>query len=100
MVLLLDTDKKLMIMCKRHDIEYDAMIEHCPECKKEFDSGERIMRRFLCQLCGELKGTTKMYCGGPVGYMCDDCKRVVDKYMEMRERHLERWDKIKAERES
>jgi len=86
---------KIPVECRRHDITYDASDSQCPECKKEFDAGSRILRRLTCQLCGEIKGTTKMYCGGPVGYMCDDCKRVVEKYMEMREEHLERWEKIK-----
>jgi len=86
--------------CQRHHIEYDAMIENCPECAKEYEAGERIMRRFTCQLCGEFKGTTKMYCGGPVGFLCDDCKRVLDRYWELKEKYDEWWENIKETRNS
>ena len=78
--------------CSRHDIVYDAYDTHCPECEKEFEAGERIIRRLTCQLCGEFKGTTKMYCGGPVGFLCDDCKRIIDKYFELKELH-DKWIK-------
>jgi len=91
---------KIPVECKRHKITYDAYDSQCPECKKEYEAGSRILRRLTCELCGEIKGTTKMYCGGPVGWMCDDCKRIVDKYMELREAHLARWEKFKEERES
>ena len=91
-------EMKISVECKRHHITYDCYDSQCPECKKEFEAGERILKRLTCELCGELKGTTKIYCGGPVGYICDDCKRVVDKYMVLREEHLARWEKIKKER--
>ena len=91
---------KLAIECKRHHITYDAYDSQCPECKKEYEAGDRILRRLTCQLCEELKGSTKMYCGGPVGFLCDDCKRVLDRYHELNEKHLARWEDIKRVRSS
>jgi len=88
-------NKKLMITCRRHDVQYDAMKSNCPECTVEFEAGERILRRLTCQLCGELKGTTQMYCGGPVGFMCDDCKRVLDKYRELKKKYDEFHEELK-----
>jgi len=85
----LDINKEMRIPveCRRHNIIYDCYDSQCPECKKEYDAGERILRRLLCDLCGELKGTTKMYCGGPVGYLCDDCKRIIDRYHDLKKSH-------------
>ena len=51
-----------------------------------------------CQLCGESHGDTEMYCGGPVGYCCPRCKKIVDKYMKMREWHLQRWEQVLLDR--
>ena len=81
---------KMPIECRRHNVVYDCYDSKCPECEKEYAAGERIMRRLLCDLCGELKGTTKSYCGGPVSYLCDDCKRIIDKYHELKKQH-EKW---------
>ena len=89
---------QLPIECKKHHIVYDAYDTHCPECKKEYEAGDRILRRLLCQLCGELKGSTKMYCGGPVTYVCDDCRRILDKYDEFKKAYDEAWEQIKIER--
>ena len=86
---------KLPIECKRHHIIYDAWDSACPECKKEYEAGERIVRRFTCRLCDEFKGSTKMYCGGPVGFVCDDCKRILDKYHELKEKYDEFWENMK-----
>jgi len=38
-----------------------------------------------CQLCG---GTEKvqMYCGGPVGLMCESCKAILTKYRYFKKR--------------
>lgn len=90
-----NNEMKLPIECKRHNIVYDAWDSHCPECQKEFDAGERIIKRLTCQLCDELKGSTKMYCGGPVGYLCDDCKRILDRYFELEEKYKEWWKNMK-----
>ena len=86
---------KIPIECKIHHIVYDAYDSHCPECKQEYEVGNRILKRLTCQLCGELKGSTKMYCGGPVGYMCDDCKRVLDNYNELKEKYDKFWEEYK-----
>ncbi len=91
-------EMNIPVECKRHHITYDCYDFQCPECVKEYEAGSRILRRLTCQLCGELKGTTKMYCGGPVGYLCDDCKRIVDRYNELVEEHEKRWEAIKKER--
>ena len=47
-----------------------------------------------CTLCGESHGDTMLYCGGPVSLICPRCRTVVDKYMELREEHLERWERV------
>jgi len=51
-----------------------------------------------CTLCEESHGDTMLYCGGPVDLICPRCKKVVDKYMELREAHLERWNRVLEER--
>jgi len=88
--LTVNKEMRMPIECKRHNIIYDAWDSQCPECKIEFEAGERIIKRLTCQLCGELKGSTKMYCGGPVGYLCDDCKRILDRYRDLKKSH-EKW---------
>jgi hypothetical protein len=73
------------------------MVGVCPKCEEEFKAGSRILRRLTCQLCGKIKGTTQMYCGGPVGFMCDDCKSVVNKYIELREKYKKFHEELKSQ---
>ena len=86
---------KLPIECKKHHITYDAWDSTCPECKKEYEAGDRIIRRLTCQLCDQFKASTQMYCGGPVTFVCDDCKRVLDRYFEFRDKYEDFWDKMR-----
>ena len=86
---------KMPIECKRHHITYDAYDSQCPECKKEFEAGDRIIRRLTCQLCEQFKASTKMYCGGPVTFVCDDCKRILDRYHEFKEKYDDFWENMK-----
>ena len=93
-------EMRLPIECSRHHIIYDAWDSHCPECKKEYEAGERIARRFVCLLCEQFKGSTKMYCGGPVAFMCDDCKKILDKYFELRDKYEDFWDNMRQVQKS
>ena len=94
------SNRRIPITCKIHKIDYDGWDSQCPECQREYEAGSRILRRLTCQLCEQIKGSTKMYCGGPVGFLCDDCKRVLDKYRELNEAHKARWEDIKRVRSS
>lgn len=96
-----EKEMRIPIECKHHHILYDAYDTRCPECQKEFEAGERIIRRLTCDLCGELKGTTQMYCGGPVGRMCDDCKRIVHRFLELEKSYKKFWrGRRKAQKEN
>jgi len=33
-----------------------------------------------------------MYCGGPIGFLCDDCKRVLDRYFELKKKYDDWWE--------
>ena len=86
---------KLAIECKKHHITYDAWDSACPECQKEYEAGDRIIRRLTCQLCDTFKASTKMYCGGPIGHLCDDCKRILEKYFVLKDKYDEFWDNMR-----
>ena len=44
-----------------------------------------------CQLCGSDK-KVQVYCGGPVAFMCDRCKKIVHKWEDLKKRRDE-WAK-------
>jgi len=55
---------------------------------------EETKKHFTCQLCGEAKESTDVYCGGPVAYMCEDCYKIVAKYREMEEAWKKKMKKL------
>jgi len=75
------------IKCKTHGIEYNYMVEQCPKCIEEREIAQRILRHFTCGLCGELKASTTIMCGGPIGQLCQDCRDLIHKWEDAKKRH-------------
>jgi len=91
------SDKEIIVTCKKHGVKYNVFDTHCSECFRDRSALDYVKKWLICQLCGEIKSSTQIYCGGPIGLMCDDCHKIVVKWEESKkkqeiyweERHLE-----------
>jgi len=94
-------DKEIWVYCKKHGIKYNVFDTHCPMCEQDRSALEYMKKWLTCQLCGEIKASTQIYCGGPVGLMCDDCAKLLRKYGELKDRfeeiHRKRRNEIDAQ---
>ncbi len=91
------TEKTLLIRCRKHNEKYDAMKGRCPKCVADVSAFEYMKERMTCQLCGEIKASTEIYCGGPVGQMCKRCSKILRKYWDLKKRFDEFHERRKYE---
>lgn len=87
----MDEKSTTIIKCHIHGIEYDYWDEHCPLCVEEYEAAKRILRRFTCGLCGELRASTTIMCGGAIGQLCQDCRDLIHKWEDAKKRQEERF---------
>ncbi len=78
-----------IIECRIHGIEYDFMENLCPKCEEEHASAKRVIRVLTCGLCGEIKASTQIMCGGPIGQLCQDCRDLIHKWEDAKQRRRE-----------
>ena len=86
-------DKEIIVTCKKHGIKYNAFDTHCPECFRDRSALEYVKKWLTCRLCGEIKASTQIYCGGPIDLMCDDCHKIVVKWQEAKKQQEAFWEK-------
>ncbi len=94
------SEKELMIRCRKHNEKYDANQGRCPKCEADVSALEHVRRVLTCQLCGEIKASTTIYCGGPIGQMCNDCRDIVYKWEDAKDAHEAFWERRRIETDS
>lgn len=85
-----------IIKCHIHGIEYDFMTEICPKCEEERLAAKRVVRSLTCGLCGNLKASTQIMCGGAIGQLCQDCRDLIHKWESAKQRQRERLGEIRG----
>ena len=75
------------IKCHIHGVEYDYMNEQCPRCLENRSAYNYVLRRLTCGLCGELKASTTIMCGGPIGKLFQDCRDLIHKWEDAKKGH-------------
>lgn len=88
-----------IMKCKKHGIEFNFMVSQCPMCLADRSAYEFTLRAMTCGLCGELKSSTVIMCGGAIGRLCEDCRALIKKWEEAKKRHQERFEKIQRSKE-
>jgi len=94
------SEKEIIVRCGTHKEKYDAMKGRCPKCEADVSALEYMKRRMTCQLCEKIKASVQIYCGGPIGQMCDDCRAIIERWGEAKDAFDKFWEERNYEVDS
>lgn len=91
------SNRRIPITCKTHGVEYDGYDEQCPKCLADRSAYNFTLRKMTCGLCKELKATTVIMCGGPIGQLCDECRVLIRRWEEAKKKHKKRIEDYRSQ---